>query len=146
MLDMSEYLDEQPLGYLLARLANTLRSEVTADVLKPLDLGFPEYICMRMLAKFPGRSNADLARFVNVSPQAMNVVLRGLQDRGLVNRPASVASGRSLPAELTRAGRELLRRTDAGVWATEHRLMAGLTADERREFKRMLTALGSDPA
>jgi len=139
---MSELLDDQPLGYLLARVVNALRAEVTT-VLEPLGLAFPQYICLRVLSKFPGRSNAELARDLNVSPQAMNMVLRGLEERGLVSRPARVTSGRSLPAELTRDGTNLLKRTDSGVRAAERRLMSGLTADERREFKRMLVTLGS---
>ena len=56
-----------------------------------------------------------------------------------------MASGRSLPAQLTREGEELLKRTDAGVRAAERRLMANLTDKERYEFKRILAALGSDP-
>jgi DNA-binding MarR family transcriptional regulator len=100
---------------------------------------------MRVLSKYPGHSNAALARALNVSPQAMNMVLRGLEDRGLVSRPASVSSGRSLPAQLTRDGEALLTRTDAGVRAAEDRLMAHLTDKERGEFKRILAALGSDP-
>ncbi len=99
---------------------------------------------MRILSKDPGRSNADLARDTNVSPQAMNMVLRGLEERGLVTRPSSVSSGRSLPAQLTREGLELLKRTDAGVRAAERRLMANLTDEQRREFKRILVALGTD--
>ena len=142
---MSDSLEDQPLGYLLYRVANALRAEVTATVLDPLDVAFPQYICMRILSKYPGRSNAELARDMNVSPQAMNMVLRGLEDRGLVARPASVASGRSLPAQLTREGEELLKRTDAGVRAAERRLMANLTDNERYDFKRILAALGSDP-
>ena len=73
------------------------------------------------------------------------MVLRGLEERGLVTRPASVSSGRSLPAALTREGEELLERTDAGVRAAERRLMANLTGEQRRDFKRILVALGSDP-
>jgi DNA-binding MarR family transcriptional regulator len=146
MVDMSEFLEDQPLGYLLHRVANALRSEVTSTVLEPLGLAFPQYICMRILSKFPDRSNAELARDNNVSPQAMNMVVRGLEDLGLVTRPASVSSGRSLPAQLTRKGGELLERTYAGVKAAENRLMAGLPAEQRREFRRMLVALGSDPA
>ena len=145
MIDMSEFLEDQPLGYLLFRVANALRSEVTATVLEPLGLAFPQYICMRILSKFPDRSNAELARDTTVSPQAMNMVLRGLEERGLVTRPASVSSGRSLPAALTRKGAELLERTDSGVRAAERRLMANLSAEQRQEFKRMLVALGSDP-
>src|SRR5690242_8764158 len=110
MVDMNDPGD-QPLGYLLHRLTTSLRAEVTATALDPLGVAFPQYTCMRILARWPGRSNAELARDVSVSPQAMNMVVRGLQDRGLVTRPESVTSGRSRPAELTRAGRDLLDRT-----------------------------------
>nr|WP_040538984.1 MarR family transcriptional regulator [Mycolicibacterium tusciae] len=137
-------LEDQPLGYLLSRVANALRAEVTAAVLEPMGLTFPQYICLRILSKYPDRTNADLARDTNVTPQAMNMVLRRLQDRGLVTRPASVTSGRSLPARLTPKGEDLLKRTDSGVRAAERKLMAGLTAEQRREFKRVLVALGSD--
>jgi DNA-binding MarR family transcriptional regulator len=142
---MTEPFEDQPLGYLLSRVMSALRTEVTAAVLDPLEVAFPEYLCMRVLSKYPGHSNADLARALDVSPQAMNMVLRGLQDRGLVSRPASVPSGRSLPAQLTREGVELLKRTDAGVRTAEHNLMANLTDEERDQFKRTLGALGSDP-
>lgn len=141
---MEELLEDQPLGYLLSRVANALRTEVTSEVLDPLGLAFPQYICMRILSKYPGRSNAELARDTNVTPQAMNMVLRSLEDRGLVVRPATVASGRSLPAQLTREGADLLKRTDSGVRAAERKLMAHLTAEQRSEFKRILVGLGSD--
>jgi DNA-binding MarR family transcriptional regulator len=144
MLDMDEMLEDQPLGYLLARVAKALRTEVTSAVLDPMGLAFPQYICMRILSKYPGRSNADLARDTIVSPQAMNMVLRGLEQRGLVIRPASVSSGRSLPARLTREGEELLNRTDPGVREAERKLMSHLTAEQRREFKRILVSLGTD--
>jgi DNA-binding MarR family transcriptional regulator len=142
---MDPFEDDPPLGYLLYRAHNALRSEVTTTVLEPLGLAFPQYICMRILARFPDRSNAELARDTNVSPQAMNMVLRGLVERGLVTRPATVASGRSLPAQLTAAGRELLKHTDSGVRAAERRVMADLTGEQRREFKEILLAIGSDP-
>jgi len=143
MLDMSEFFDDQPLGYLLSRVANALRAEVTATVLDPMNVAFPQYLCLRVLSHFPGRSNAELARDMNVSPQAMNTVLRGLEERGLVSRPASVSSGRSLPWQLSREGEDLLKRTDSGGRAAGRKLMADLTSGQRREFKRMLIALGS---
>ena len=82
MVDMGER-DGIPLGYLLHRLASALRADVTTAVLEPLNLSFPQYICMRLLSRQPGMSNADLARDVMVSPQAMNMVVRSLQERGL---------------------------------------------------------------
>ena len=142
MLDMVAAHDA-PLGYLLYRLASALRAEITSGVLEPLGLTFPQYICMRVLSKHGERSNAELARDTGVSPQAMNLVLRGLEDLGLVMRPAAVASGRTLPASLTRRGREVLARSETGVKQAEQRLLGNLTGAQQREFRRILAALGS---
>jgi len=135
-------VDAQPLGYLLHRLATALRADVTSVVLEPLDLSFPQYICMRILSRYPGRSNAELARDVMVSPQAMNMVVRGLQERGLVSRPAEVPSGRSRPAELTREGLALLERTNDGIREAEQHVLAPLSERDQREFRRLLSELG----
>jgi DNA-binding MarR family transcriptional regulator len=133
---------DQPLGYLLNRVAVALRSELTSAVLEPFNLTFPQYICMRMLFHSPGKSNAELARDHNVSPQAMNIVVRGLQERGLVARPATVASGRSLPTQLTREGVALLKRTDPGLHEAEQRVLAPLTEQDQRNLRRILGELG----
>lgn len=144
MVDMFER-DDAPLGYLLNRTYGKLRTEISADVLEPLGLSFPEFICLRILENFPGMSNAEMARQIGVSPQAMNIVVRALQDRDLVVRPTTVASGRSRPTELTRAGHVLVRETDAGVRAADDRLLADLTPAQRREFRRILADLADLP-
>jgi DNA-binding MarR family transcriptional regulator len=140
MVDMGQFRDE-PLGYLLHRVTAALRAEVAATVLDPSGLAAPEYFCMRMLAQSP-KSNAELAREAHVSPQAMNKVLRELQDRGLVTRPVTVSSGRSLPATLTRTGVAMLERLDPMVIAAEDRVLAKLSEQDRREFWRLLVAVG----
>lgn len=134
--------EDQPLGLLLIQVANALRAELTAGVLEPMALSFPQYICMRILSYSPGRSNAELAREVNVSPQAMNMVVRGLQERGLVSRPATVSSGRSLPAELTREGIALLDDIGPHVRDAEAKVLAPLGEPDRRHFRRLLADLG----
>jgi AcrR family transcriptional regulator len=135
-------VEAQPLGYLLHRLTSALRSEVTATVLAPLGLSFPQYLCMRLLSHSPGTSSAELARGINVSPKAMNTVVRGLQKRGLVVRPAIVSSGRSLPIELSREGAEVLKRTDSGVRAAERHVLAKLGEQDRRDLRRLLATFG----
>ncbi len=134
-------LEERPLGYLLHRVAAVLRAEVAATVLDPLELTFPQYLCMRLLSHSPGRSNAQLARDTGVSPQAMNKVIHELQDRGLVTRPASVPTGRSLPATLTREGLALLTQIDPRVAEAEATILAKLTDHDRHEFRRLLAAV-----
>jgi DNA-binding MarR family transcriptional regulator len=141
MVDMSD-TSQAPLGYLLYRVGAALRPEVSS-ALQPLGLSLPEFVCMRILSLHPGMSSAELSRHSNVSPQAMNTVLRRLEDLGAVTRPASVPSGRALPATLSGSGRTLLRRAEAVVRAADGRVLAKLTPAEQREFVRMLDALGS---
>jgi DNA-binding MarR family transcriptional regulator len=143
MFDMSDDQD-QPLGYLLYRIMSVLRPQMTAE-LGPVGLGLPEFVCLRILSMMPGQSSAELARNTNVSPQAMNLVLRGLQEMGAITRPATVSSGRALPARLTSKGKALLKRAEAAVQVADGRLLAPLTPTERREFKRLLHAVGSQP-
>lgn len=135
--------EDAPLGYLLYRVAAVLRPEVSA-VLGPLGLTLPEFVCLRMLSMSPGLSSAELSRNSNVTPQAMNTVLRRLEEVGAVARPASVSSGRALPATLTSQGRTLLKRAEAAVRVADNRILDKLTASQRRDFKRMLEKLGSD--
>jgi DNA-binding MarR family transcriptional regulator len=142
MVDMGR-TEDAPLGYLLYRVGAALRPEVAA-ALRPLELTLPEFVCMRILSMYPGKSSAELSRQASVTPQAMNTVLHRLEDIGVVSRPASVPSGRALPATLTGSGRALLKRAEAAVREADARILAKLTAAEQREFKRMLEALGTD--
>jgi DNA-binding MarR family transcriptional regulator len=139
---MEHTADDAPLGYLLSRAAAVLRREVS-DALRPLGLTLPEFVCMRALSMNSGMCSAELSRLANVTPQAMNTVLRRLEDLGAVARPASVPSGRALPATLTREGRALLKRAEKAVGEADARILAGLTAAQQREFKRMLDTVGS---
>ncbi|GFG64207.1 putative HTH-type transcriptional regulator [Mycobacterium kubicae] len=136
-------VDDAPLGYLLYRVGAVLRPEVAA-ALSPLGLTLPEFVCLRILSQSPGSSSAELARHAGVTPQAMNTVLRKLEDSGVVARPASVSSGRALPATLTSQGRALLKRAETVVRGADARILAKLTAAQQRDFKRMLERLGSD--
>jgi DNA-binding MarR family transcriptional regulator len=142
MIDMVT-TDDAPLGYLLHQAMSTLRPEVAA-ALTPLSLSLPEFVCMRMLSMSPGASSAELARLGNVSPQAMNTVLHRLENAQIVSRPASVASGRALPASLTTEGRTLLKRAESAVREADARVLAKLSPSEQREVKRMLAALSPD--
>lgn len=144
MFDMHDY-ENQPLGYLLYQAVATLRPHVTAE-LRPLGIGLPEFVCLRNLSLWPGQSNAELARRASVSPQAMNLVLRGLEDLGLLTRPVSVSSGKSLPAKLTRKGQALLKRAEVAVRAADEQLLAKLSPTERGELKRLLHAVDPHPA
>lgn len=136
--------EDQPLGFLVRRLMARLRPQA-ALALRPLGLGLPEFVCLRILDEDPGRTSAELARHTHVTAQAMNQVLQGLQDTGLVTRPATAPSGRALPAQLTRKGGALLRRAEAAVGEADDQLLAHLSPAERRQLKRLLYRAGNRP-
>jgi DNA-binding MarR family transcriptional regulator len=144
MIGMSE-IEDQPLGFLVRRLMARLRPEA-ATALRPLGLGLPEYVCLRILETYPGRTSADLARHTHVTAQAMNLVLHGLEDMGAVTRPATAPSGRALPAQLTRKGKTLLKRAEAAVDEAEDKILAHLNSADRRQLKRLLYQAGNPPA
>jgi DNA-binding MarR family transcriptional regulator len=133
---------EEPLGFLMYRVMTSLRPAVAAE-LKPLGLGLPEFVCMRILSEQPGLSSAELARGTNVSAQAANQVLRALEDRGALSRPAVTPAGRAMPAQLTRRGKALLKRADAAVQRAEQRILARLTAEQQSQLKQLLYAAGT---
>jgi len=143
MVGMSEF-EDQPLGFLMRRLMARMRPEA-ATALRPLGLGLPEFVCLRILETYPGRTSAELARNTHVTAQAMNQVLQGLEDMGAVTRPETAPSGRALPAQLTRKGKALLKCAETAVENAEDQILAHLTAAERRQLKRLLYRAGDPP-
>jgi DNA-binding MarR family transcriptional regulator len=141
MGEMSEF-DDQPLGFLVRGLMARLRPHAV-QALRPLGLGLPEFVCMRILDDDPGRTSAELARHTHVTAQAMNQVLQGLQEIGLVTRPATASSGRALPAQLTRKGKALLKRAEGAVATSDEQLLAHLSLADRRQLKRLLYRAGN---
>ena len=133
--------EDQPLGFLVRRLMARLRPQA-AMALRPLGLGLPEFVCLRILDDDPGRTSAELARHTHVTAQAMNQVLQGLQDTGLVTRPVTAPSGRALPAQLTRKGSALLRRAEVAIGEADEQLLAHLSPAERRQLKLLLYRAG----
>jgi hypothetical protein len=68
MVGMSEF-EDQALGFLVRGLMARLRPHAV-HALRPLGLGLPEFVCMRILDEDPGRTGAELARHTP-RPQAV---------------------------------------------------------------------------
>jgi DNA-binding MarR family transcriptional regulator len=79
-------------------------------------------------------SGSELARGTFVTRQSMNLVLQGLQQRGLLTRPAVAEHGKALPTELTAAGRKKLRAASIAVRTVEKRMLASLTPAAQRRL------------
>lgn len=129
----------ESVGYVLKQAAAALRSAMDAT-LRPLSLTVPQYVCLELLEQKPGLSNAELARAAFVTRQSMNLVLRGLQDRGLLTRSDVADHGRARPTDLTATGRRLLHRASVAVRTIERQMFSPLTAGEQTRLLRDLAA------
>ncbi|MEU9886799.1 MarR family transcriptional regulator [Sphaerisporangium sp. NPDC051011] len=130
---------ENAVGYVLKQAAVALRNAMDVG-LRPLGLTVPQYACLELLGQRPGLSNAELARGAFVTRQSMNVVLRGLEDRGLVTRPAASPRGRELPTELTETGRDHLRAASVAIRRVQEKMCAGLTLAQQEALLGALEA------
>ncbi|MFC8921923.1 MarR family winged helix-turn-helix transcriptional regulator [Cellulosimicrobium sp. NPDC057127] len=117
---------DSSVGYALKRTAAALRTAMDA-ALRPLSLTVPQYACLEILGHRPGLSGAELARAAFVTRQSMHALLRGLEERGLLTRPASAPHGRALPTELTPAGRAALESASAAVARVERAMVDRLS-------------------
>lgn len=136
--------EDEPLGYLLNRVYSSFRSQVTAK-LTTRGLAFPQYLCMRMLSRAAGASNAELARALGVSPQATNVLVQELIERGLLERPPTVLYGRARPITLTAKGVLLLDEIERLVGEAELCILKRVTPRQRRDLKQILATLAWNP-
>ncbi|MFC0105813.1 MarR family winged helix-turn-helix transcriptional regulator [Kibdelosporangium aridum] len=130
---------EQSVGYVLKQVQASLHTAMDG-VLRPLDLTVAQYACLELLGQRPGLSNSELARRAFVTRQSMNLVVRRLQERGLLTRPESALHGRSLPTELTPAGEEKVRAASVAVRAVERELFSPLSEEQQRRLRDDLAA------
>jgi len=131
---------EESVGYALKKATAVLRSAMD-NALRPLDLTVPQYACLEVLGQRPGLSGSELARAVFVSRQAMNTVLKGLEDRGLLTRPRVPGNGKALPTELTPAGRAQLLAAKEVLSVVENRMLAALPSSAHRRLCADLAAI-----
>jgi len=122
-----------------------LRSAADAE-LRPLELSVAQYACLELLDQGDEFSNADLARGAFVTRQSMDLVLRGLEKRGLVTRPAMAPAGRARPAELTEAGHDLHPRASELVRAVAKQMLSRLCSEQEEALRSGLHACIGGPA
>jgi DNA-binding MarR family transcriptional regulator len=132
-------MSNQPqIGYLLKQAQSLLRLRME-EALKPLRLTVSQYSCLHLLRREPGISAAALARGTFMTRQSMNSMLQLLLDRGLVDRPDHVESGRALPTALTPLGEDALQAAEARVDEVERRMLSRLDLTERDALAHALT-------
>lgn len=128
---------EGHLIYLL-RQANAAVRLAIDRALADQEVTLPQFSVLTMINSYPGLSSADLARLTLLTPQTVNLIVRNLETRGLIERQPDAVHGRILRLDMTESGRELAllcrHRTDL----IERELNTGLTEAEAVIVRRWL--------
>jgi DNA-binding MarR family transcriptional regulator len=126
-------------GYLVYRVERRLRARLDEE-LRLIGVSTPEYVTLSLLHERDGLSCAQLARWVMVTPQAMNLVISALERRKLIRRRPDPKHRRVLRASVTPRGLEILARCDQAMDAIEADMLGDLPSETVEVMRR---ALGS---
>ncbi len=126
-------------GYLVYRVERRLRARLDEE-LRLIGVSTPEYVSLSLLRERDGLSCAQLARWVMVTPQAMNLVISALERRKLIRRRPDPKQRRVLRASVTPKGLEILARCDHAMDGIEADMLVALEPETVEVVRR---ALGS---
>jgi DNA-binding MarR family transcriptional regulator len=126
-------------GYLIYRVERRLRVRLD-EAVGAHGVTTTEYVTLSVLRDRDGLSCAQLARWAFVTPQAMNLVVRALEQRGLVRRRPDPRHARVLRASVTPPGLEILDRCDESMDRIEAVMLAELSADTVETVREALSS------
>jgi DNA-binding MarR family transcriptional regulator len=102
------------------------------------------FVVLTSLAEQGPASQATLGRRLWIDRSDLHAILNELERDGLVARLRDETDRRRNVVTLTRAGKAALARLDKRVDAAQDALLAGLTATDRRELRRLLQRVALD--
>ncbi len=126
-------------GYLIYRVERRLRVRLD-DAVRAHGVTTTEYVTLSVLRERDGLSCAQLARWAFVTPQAMNLVVKALERRGLVRRRPDPRHGRVLRASVTPDGLAVLDGCDRGMDEIEAVMLDGLSPETLASVRGALTS------
>jgi DNA-binding MarR family transcriptional regulator len=145
MIPSQEPVPAERIGMVLKRAEQTLlRAKSTA--LKPVGLTLGQYVALVELERQPGIAAATLARASLVTPQAMMVLLKSMEEQAFVTRSQHPRHPNVLEIHMTAVGREALHTARERVEPVERRILENFSHKElellRKFLLRFIEALG----
>jgi DNA-binding MarR family transcriptional regulator len=131
--------DAEPrLGMLVKRAEQAMvRSKSIA--LKFVGLTPAQYVALVELDQQPGITAATLARACLVTPQAMMILLKTMDQQGLITRSAHPRHPNVLELHMTDVGREALREARERIDPIEERVFGAFSAKDLASFRELLS-------
>ena len=127
-------------GFLLRR-AHQISAAVFEDECRLVGLTPAQFGVLMILRASPGLDQSSLSRSLGFDKVTVLRVLRGLEERRLVERSIAEGNRRKLSLRLTTAGLALLRRAHEPADQAYQRLMAPLTQEQREQLIDLLQLL-----
>ncbi len=124
-------------GFLLRR-AHQISAAVFEDECRNVGLTPAQFGVLTVLRSAPGLDQSRLARALGFDKVTVLRVIRGLEERGLVERSPAPDSRRNLAVELTQAGDKLLTESQKPAERAYERLMEPLSAEQQVELVALL--------
>jgi DNA-binding MarR family transcriptional regulator len=133
-----EYRGEQGrIGYLLVQAHHAFASAMENE-LRHSGLTRAQFGTLSVVARQPGLSAAELARAVMVTPQAINLLVGGLEREGLIDRRPHPTHGRILEIHPTKKGIRRLQDAYPAVTELEDRITGDRSERQIALIKRWL--------
>jgi len=138
MEGITSHASDQRLGMILKR-AEQAMLRAKSVVLKPVGLTLAQYVALTELDRQPGITAATLSRACLVTPQAMMVVLKTMEEQGLVTRSAHERHPNVLELQITDVGREALHLARERVEPVERRIAEAFSHKDLEDLGALLT-------
>ena len=133
-------------GQLFFRLWRAIHTRA-AEVLASAGLTTALFALLNVISAREGAIQQELGSTLGIDRSTMVSLIDQLESAGLARRRPSAKDRRAREIMITPKGRRLLKRARELITQVEDEVLAGLTADERRQLLELLRrALESAPA
>jgi DNA-binding MarR family transcriptional regulator len=130
--------EELRLGMLVKR-AEQAMVRAKSNALKFVGLTPAQYVALHELELQPGITAATLARLCLVSPQAIMILLKSMEQQGLIARSFHPRHPNVLELRMSDAGREALHTARERIEPMEARVFGAFSAKELGVFREYLS-------
>jgi DNA-binding MarR family transcriptional regulator len=130
--------EQERLGMLVKRAEQAMVRAKSA-ALKSVGLTPSQYVALFELDQQPGITAATLARTCLVTPQAMMILLKTMEQQGLITRSSHPRHPSVLELHMTEVGREALHAARDRVDPIERRVFGAFSPKELIAFREFLS-------